>query len=479
MSDQRAIGRFGRSLATSAVAVSVLLPVSARADVLLETYEGERPADASKILAPLRAELQAHGILANPTSIIAHVGDALPLAGVTDPALTTVAIVEKVDAATNKVAHEQFAPALVLFDAVRDLVHDNPVLVVTDGASPGWLTKAYAQMALAHDRLGQRDQAAEALTEQIRSHPERPITSGDFGPEVEKLYTATRKSYERLPHGSFLVSVDRPDAQIFIGYVGRGRGGSFTGDFGPGTYPVLVQEGGIARRYAKKIDPAHDPQTELRITWDLDSRFTATPDWIGAVWPRGNDRTLDLARALAVRLPDHGLKFVTIVVRDGKRYVIAKTDVGIRMNGAGACAIELGERDAEKLHALALCLESGERTADLVGVPTATPAPPPVAPAPAGARPESHDESVLQPVLIGGLGAGVGAVGSGIYAAVITDGSVHEHRGLGVVLISSGVVVSAACLYLIHRTSGAGSATSAPTVSLTPQGATVGWATTF
>ena len=161
-----------RSHAIAACAVGCALVAGTRtahADlaIVVEENQGERPATHTVILAPLRRELEARGVLADPDHILTEARNVLPLPARTAPTITTAAIRSKLDSAQDKVAHAKFEQAVAEYDAALRLVDENPIAVVADDTAPDWLTRAYVGLAFAHQRLGHAQAATDAVAEQI------------------------------------------------------------------------------------------------------------------------------------------------------------------------------------------------------------------------------------------------------------------------------------------------------------------------
>jgi len=359
----------GRSLGRLLV-IGVLVGASresaAQEALLVESYVGERPADADRVLAPLRDRLQRQGVATGAAAMAALLGDQLPLPGVTDPLLTATELAERIDLGFKSALRGEYRLAASQLAAALEAARENPSLVVSDERARAWLTKALAGLAFARGRLGDPAAATDAMAEQIRSFPEHPVTRDAFGPEAEKLYGAERRALEASARGTLIVDVNRPDAQIYVNEVGRGRGGTFAGDLFPGSYRVLIEAAGIGRRYTVVVRAGE--RTRLSIDWDTDSRWTAAPRWVGLVWPRGaRDRTAQLAQRLA-RAGAAGVIVVGIIRRDGRRLAIghAYRRATGALDRAGSVELERGERDAARLIALADYLATGERTGDAV-----------------------------------------------------------------------------------------------------------------
>ena len=415
------------------VAAMVLAASSASADVLLESYDGERPIDADQLLAPFRATLESHGIATTAAKILELDAANVPLSPTHDATLTATQIVSQIDIGL-KVATKLGPNGVVDFDqAIADLdaavlaAHDNPAVVAGDKTSREWMTRALAELAFAHNRLAndpahKKDRAAhqkavdDALAEQIRSYPDFAITPEKYGPEIAKLYLEIHDRLEAGPHGNLTVRVSRPSARIYVDEFDRGQSGKLEHRaMIPGTYRVLVVADGVGRVYHVTV-PADGTTRDrvLDIDWAADTAFMVTREWVGWVWPIGHDRVASAAPARA-RVIGDAVIVASIVWRDGLRFVTAT-----KFSGAGkevtSGAIKLtGDRDEAKITALATTIITGAGSpADIIPAPTPAPAPEVLAGAPIVSPSVEGPERTTR-WQSWAAGGGVVALGAGAY----------------------------------------------------------------
>jgi hypothetical protein len=382
---------FGRLLVIG-VLVGAPRGSAAQATLLVESYVEERPADADRVLAPLRDRLQRRGAVTSAAAMAALLGPRLPLPAAADPALTATELAERIDLGFKSALRGDYRLAVHQLEAALEAARENPSLTVSDESSRVWLTKALAGLGFARGRLGDPAGAVDAMAEQIRSFPEHPVTRDAFGPEAEKLYRVARGALDGSARGTLLVEVNQPDAQIYINEVGRGRGRAFAGELFPGTYRVLVEASGVGRRYTAAVRAGEE--TRLSIDWDIDARLTVTPRWVGFVWPRGaRERMSQIAARLSRGGALDDVIVVGIVRRGARRFVVGHAYSRTAGTLERAGSIELGEtgeigklgeigeigelgeigkrgkpraRDTAKLVALADYLASGVRTDEAV-----------------------------------------------------------------------------------------------------------------
>lgn len=431
-------------------ALAIWLPsLPASADILIESYRDDRPADADRILGPFRDELDKAGVRIRPVDVIADAGEQLPLPGVSEPALGPAYPTDpsgQVELGTKQVFRGDYEDGLTTLEAVLQGARQNPAMVVADASSVTWLTKAYAAIAFAHLRTRHLDAATEAVAEQIRSFPENPI-GRIVGPDVATLSDTVRKKLDDSPHGTLRILVSRPDVQIFLDEYARGSGKSSL-TLASGYYRLLLVRSGVARRYSVAVVP--DRTTDLSIDWDADAAFIATPLWIGFRWPHGQD---DKTEAAVARYAHGGRRHdffvVSIIQRDARRFLAGRTfekHTGALLRHK---AIELGRDDDQCGRALVQYLLKGDLSPCLVDVPSEALQVTEVAHAP-------HD-----PYLVPGIVAGVGAMsvigGTALLASKqdpsTPSGGPSYLSGPGVGLIIVGGLAIGAASYLTKRAS--------------------------
>jgi len=348
------------------VLASWLPSLSASADILIESHRNGRPADADRILGPMREELAKAGVKVRPVDVVAEAGDQLPLSGVANPEFGPNLPADpagQVEQGTRQVFRGDYDAGLATLESLIKAAQQNPALVVADTLSSAWLTKAYAAVAFAHLRKHQLDAATEAVAEEIRSLPDSPI-GRIVGPDIATLSDTVRKTLDGSTSGTLRISVSQPDVQIFLDEHAPAPGRTFL-KLPNGTYRLLLVRSGVSRRYAAVVVP--DRTTDLSIDWDADAAFTATASWIGFVWPRGQDTKTDVAVArYAHGAARHDVLVASIVERGAHRFLAGK----IFEKKTGALvrhkAIALGRDDDRCGRALAQYLLKGSPSSCLI-----------------------------------------------------------------------------------------------------------------
>ena len=351
-----------RSLVVALV-VAICTPRAARAAVVIESYEAERPAEASEIMAVLLAELAATGAWATP-SLVKTALVHRPRSAISEPSITGAALTDDMELGVKSYLHAEFGNATVQLGAALARVHANPGVVVGNDKTKSAVLRALVALALSHAKLGDPTRSVEAMTDYVRSTRE-PVTRNMFGPAGEQLYNEVRKALDPVKRGNLVVNVTEPDAQIFVNELGTGRGSTYAADLLPGSYRVVVQVGRTARRYDAIVRP--DAAMSLEIDWAFDTALDVSDDWVGFAHANagavsenvrrlsrrmGNERTLIVLGLRRER--DH----VAVI---GSHYDDATTghverSGEVRVNGPG---------DRGPLRALARFLANGERSPEV------------------------------------------------------------------------------------------------------------------
>lgn len=406
--------------------------------LLLESYAGERPADADLVLAPLRERLAREGIALGAAGLEAWLGRAVALPGAADPALSAAVLAGRVERGWAAAQDGAYERAVRELEAALGAARESPACVVADQGAPAWLTKALAGLAFARGRLGDRAGAEEAMREQLRSHPREPVARRAYGPEVAALHAAVRRRLRGAVRGSLLVRVDAPGARIYLNEEGAGRGSTSVTGLLPGPYRVLVEAAGVARRY--EVSVGEGEETRLSIDWALDARLTAARTWAGFVAPRGApDPAARLGPQLARGDAPGGVIVVGIVRRGARRLAVGHAYAP----GTGALvragSVELGAGAAPRLSALAAYLAGGAR-AEVGAVAEAAP----LVEAP-WRRPEGVDRAAAW------AAAGAAAAFAAGAALLVMAPEVRGAAPAGWALLGGG---AAAAVFSAHRAGG-------------------------
>ena len=292
----------------------------ARADIALESYVDRRPLDAEReTLERVKAALEQQQVATRPAQVLERAGAYLPLAGYPDRSVTRAMLIQQIDKAMARAAHEAYGEAVAILETVFRDLDGNPALAASDRESQSWITKGRVALAFAYVRSKKLKLANDVIADHIRSYPD--VSLAGEQEDVERLYRDNMATIARWPRGKLILRVNRPDAEIFVNAVAKGKG-SIELSLLPGDYRVVVRELITYRSYKMTVRAG---ETEERtIDWAADSAFTVAPDWIGfAGLGDAEGGATAFVEQLTQRLPGQAVIVIGMVRSNGRRYVVA------------------------------------------------------------------------------------------------------------------------------------------------------------
>jgi hypothetical protein len=381
-------------------------------ELVFEVHAGACPRFPNEYVVEVLRQLGETGRVAFSSDLRNVPGSQIPLPSQGDPTMTASRIRAKFKEAKRRATGKNwnFEQAIALYKVGFRWAEENQAVVVKELDAPTWMTEAYVGYATALTRAKQLNDAKEAYKQQIISFPDLPVTSNRHGPDAAELYEAVRKEVDAAPHGTLLVTINRPDANIFINYVGRGRGGNFQANVVAGTYEVLVEVGDRSLRYVVPTDPATTKNAELRIDWDVDSRIV-----VGTVSAciEHVPNPRDILPGLQRKLPGRGFVLASLEVSEGVRWLRVERYQPLSKAPSPACVVKEGDGVDRKVMD---CFDGK----DVPGVFASVPVPW----APAAPREPSDRPSQLRPLL--GLATAAGSIGAALYFSSIHGDCTRE-----------------------------------------------------
>lgn len=355
----RSLFKFACVAATSALA---LVSLDARADIALESYRDQRSPDAEGTLERLKSALESHQVVTKPDRILERVGSYVPLSGYPDHDVTRTKLIERIEKAVNRAAHEAYGEAAAILESVFRDLDNNPALAASDPESRSWVTKGRVALAFSYARGKKLKLANNVIADHIRSYPDLSLKGEQE--EVEKLYDANVAAIGPESRGQLVFRVNRPDAEIFVNAVARGKG-QIALSLVPGEYRIVVRAAGVYRSY--RVTVRLKETTVRAVDWLADATFNPGPDWIGFAWPRESQRSVrTFVQQLADRSPDDAVILIGIVPHDGRRYLTAKRYVATSGSHRPGRALEIDHSDDAKIESLATYITAPDSaTADL------------------------------------------------------------------------------------------------------------------
>ncbi len=447
----------------AAVAISVVAASGgvAHADtIVLESYGGERPADADSVLGPVITELESSGFRGGSS-----------LAGQIDAKVSAPAITLEQDrvAEADKFINSgksQFQQG-AFKNAIRDLDHG---LKIFDSA-PATLARhqnlrderfeGLLYLALSDKREGKQNEAVRTMAELVRSFPDKDVSNAKYGPEARSLYQSVKGDLSQQGAGALQVTVDDARTVVFVNERFVGGGTQKVTGLAPGHYRVYVQQGQLSGRL-HEVDVEAGVVATITVSWATDSslRTAGGKPYLAFDSEKSredNERTeaLRLTRAVGA----NSVILLGVHEMDGRRSVVG---VYLSVESArpvrkGSVAIDPVTPPEDKLRGFGRFLADGSNE-DVYSVPDKKVA--------KGGQHDDRHEPHGRPFKTWkwvATGAGVAALATGITLIAIdqpaisngmrNDGVINT-KGAGIATTAVGGVLTVAGIYFWIRDAG-------------------------
>ena len=278
-------------VAIAALLAIPALPSPARAGqpIVLESYAGERPADAERVLGPVIDELAKNRFVSGPAAVGRKFESAVsrPAVGGGLPDDFTASVARGYDLWTNG----KFNEAASILGPLIELARANPGEFARNqsGSLYPELQKALIALALSQLKLGDRGTARQILGEALRGNPELKISRGMYGQEASALHDEVVRDLTGRGTGKVIVAASGAGLYVNERLVGMGK---LEEHLLPGEYRVVARFGNEVSR-AHRIVIAGGDIHQLTIDPALDRAVHTGPDWTGLLYERGADRERD------------------------------------------------------------------------------------------------------------------------------------------------------------------------------------------
>jgi len=470
--------------------VMAALAVPARAGgIVLESYTGDRPPDAPRLVNPVLGELVSRGYNVGDTLARAYEGK-VSIVAISSFGLPAD-FAAQIDAGFKEWVSGRFDDAEKHLGALVELAHANSGAFARDQSLREPLLKGLIALALSQQRSGDPSAAHATFAEILRAYPDATVSRATYGAEAYDGFEQIRKELAAAGTGKLTIKLADDTGVVFIDEQYRAVG-STTVDLPPGEYRVCVLLDKQPSRTHRIVVHAKD-ETKLAIDPRLD-RAVRTGPWTGLQFATAGDRESHEGAFAAGFANSLGAASVVVVGIDQVRGRPAIVGSLVSLTGRelrrASVAID-PDPSLDRLRALARYL-AGEEPAG--GIDVQEPSSAPVA----SDKPEATGRETDEPAtggrwggwkwLTGGLG--VGALGAGVTLAVL-DGrckddvmpgrvcnNVYATEPVGYIAIAAGAALLGASIYFF-ATGGAREPSRTAYIVPAPGGGVVGLAGRF
>lgn len=370
----------GRALAALA---GLAASTTAYADrIAVEAYVGDRPADAERVLAPIRPVLKQHGFVVDPDVLTKRFEAHVWRSGGARTAGTS--IYKKIEDGIREFEDAKLSAASKLKDAI-ELARANPVAWVNEPKYRDQVRRGLLYFALAlnlsakeardqmsrakgkrqnefSERANADEQARdEAMDDLLRNFPAFVVKADDFGVQAEALFVDANKRARQNGGGSIDLDVDDPNVIVYVDEAQQPRKTTI-GNVVAGRHRVLVVSASESREYP--IDVMPNRRSRVVVRWNLDSTLKLG-DWTGFAYTSESERKRerDLLAALIGTSGSVDIS-ATLTVKAGASEVVGQSYDMRSGKPLASCTLDVSKRaatDAAEQFARCLANEKDDR----------------------------------------------------------------------------------------------------------------------
>lgn len=295
----------GRALIALACAAASTTAYADR--IAVEAYVGNRPADAERVLAPIRPILERHGFVVAPQALTKRFESHVWRSG--GVKTTGPAMYKQIEKGIREFEDARLSAATTLKAGI-DLARANPVAWANEPKYRDQVLRGllYYALALNLGAKDSRDQASRAKGKRAVEYAERAsadeqsrdaamddlllnfpslvITADEFGAQAEALYLDASKRARQNGVGSIELDVDDPNVIVYVDETQQPRKTTI-GNVVAGRHRVLVVSAAESREFA--IDVVANRRSSVIVRWNLDSVLELGA-WVGFGYTSENER---------------------------------------------------------------------------------------------------------------------------------------------------------------------------------------------
>lgn len=205
--------------------------------IVLESYTGERPADAARLLAPVLEELSRRDYSTGDTVARSYESQASRTALM--PGGLPADFAAQVDRGFKAWVGGKFDDAIKVLVPLIETAHANSGAFARDPSLRDPLLKALIALGLAYQRIGDLGSMRSTFGEIVRSFPDAQVSRATYGPDAQQAFDQVRRDTQAAGRGKLNVKLADETGVVFINESYRAVG-STTVELSPGEYRVLV-----------------------------------------------------------------------------------------------------------------------------------------------------------------------------------------------------------------------------------------------
>ena len=189
-----------RALLLIAMTVTLAMPglrVSHADGVVLESYTGERPADAPRLLAPVLEELAKRKFTAGDS--VARLFDARVSRASVQPSGVPADFAAQTEKGFKAWVAGRLDEAITTLGQLVELAHASSGAFTADPSLREPLQKALIGLALAQQRTGDQGAMRSTFGELVRSFPDAQVPRATYGPEAQLAFEQAKRELRCAP----------------------------------------------------------------------------------------------------------------------------------------------------------------------------------------------------------------------------------------------------------------------------------------
>lgn len=254
-------------------------------NIVLESYTGDRPADATRLLQPVLTELSNRHYVSGDS--VMHMIDGKLSLPIDSGKPVPPTFVADADRANDAFFAGQYTLALQLVNPLIDWAHTNPAAIAADPALRSATQKAVVTAALAYTRNGQKSEGDTQFAEFVRAFPDTPVQRGVYGEKASQAFNDVQDALKQAGTGTLTVKMADASADAFVdeAYIGHASP-SIVG----GEYRVFAKAGkSVSRLHLVKVPAKGTATVEIDVAFDAALHARAT-EWTGLEFADAADR---------------------------------------------------------------------------------------------------------------------------------------------------------------------------------------------